>query len=50
MSNMFNECKTLISLEGFSKWNTNNVKDMNSMFSNCEKLSSLIFQNGIQIM
>ena len=36
MSYLFNNCKSLSSLSGISKWNTNNVNNMSWMFSNCE--------------
>ena len=41
MSSMFYRCIQLSSLPDISKWNTNNVTDMNFMFNGCEKLSSL---------
>ena len=41
MMSMFRECKSLTSLPDISKWNTNNVKDMSSMFEGCSSLSSL---------
>ena len=41
MSQMFNNCISLISLPDISKWNTKNVKEMNGMFSNCFSLKSL---------
>ena len=36
---MFYNCSSLSSLPGISKWNTNNVNNMNWMFSNCSLLS-----------
>ena len=41
MHKMFSECSSLISLPDISKWNTNNVTDMNGMFSRCSSLKSL---------
>ena len=41
MSNMFNECKSLISLPDISNWNISNVTDLNGMFKKCPKLISL---------
>ena len=41
MSHMFSLCSSLISLQGISKWNTNNVKDMSYMFLGCSSLISL---------
>ena len=38
---MFHYCQYLSSLPDISKWNTQNVKDMNSMFCYCKLLSSL---------
>ena len=38
---MFNGCSSLISLPNISKWNTNNITDMNSIFCNCLSLNSL---------
>ena len=38
---MFLRCISLISLPDISKWNTSNVKDMNSMFYGCNSLISL---------
>ena len=35
---MFIGCFTLSSLPYISKWNINNVTDMNSMFSKCSSL------------
>ena len=39
MKKMFGHC--LISISNISNWNTNNVKDMSYLFSNCSLLSSL---------
>ena len=36
MNNMFDYCKSLISLPDISKWNTQNVTDMNSIFDYCK--------------
>ena len=44
MSNMFNQCKNLLSLD-VSKFNTSNVVYMTSMFSKCSKLTSLDLSN-----
>ena len=41
MSNIFNGCKSLLSLADISNWNTNNITNMNSMFIFFKKLSSL---------
>ena len=38
---IFYNCSSLSSLPDISKWNTNNVKDMQCMFYNCSSLSSL---------
>ena len=35
MSNMFNECSSLLSLSDTSNWSTNNVTNMSSMFNRC---------------
>ena len=44
MSEMFNGCKGLISLD-LSSFNTANVEDMTSMFTGCNKLTSLNLSN-----
>ena len=41
MGYLFNGCKSLLSLPDISKWNINNVTDMEYLFSVCESLSSL---------
>ena len=41
MSNMFNGCISLISLNEISKWNTKNVINMTAMFKDCSSLKSL---------
>ena len=41
MTNMFNGCKSLISLPDISKWNTTNVKSMSCLFNGCKSLQSL---------
>ena len=41
MLNMFSYCLSLPSLPDISKWNTQEVTDMNNMFSNCKSLTSL---------
>ena len=38
---MFSECKLLISLPDISKWNTNNVINMDYIFNKCKSLISL---------
>ena len=40
-SYMFYDCKSLISLQDFWKWNTINVDNMSHMFYNCHSLISL---------
>lgn len=40
MSNMFNNCQNLISLDS-STWDTSKVTDMDYMFNNCQKLSEI---------
>jgi len=48
MSNMFDNCNSLITLPDISDWDTKNVTNMRNMFSGCESLKSLqIFLNGI---
>ena len=52
---MFTLCEKLLSLPDISKWNTNNVTNMNNMFCNCVKLSSLpdiskLNTNNVSIM
>lgn len=44
MSNMFQGCKTLTSLN-LSDWNPQNVKNMGNMFQFCSSLTSLIINN-----
>ena len=41
MRYIFYGCSSLLSLPDISKWNTNNVTDMSSMFSECLSLSYL---------
>ena len=41
MSDMFNNCSSLISLPDISKWSIKNVTLMNNMFSNCINLESI---------
>ena len=41
MYNMFNECKSLISLPDLSIWNTSNVTYMDRIFKGCESVISL---------
>ena len=38
---MFNGCNSLVSLPDLSKWNTFNVKKMDSFFDGCNSLISL---------
>ena len=45
MSSMFNKCSSLSSLPDISKWNTNNVTDMNHMFYGC---SNMILSTNIK--
>ena len=40
-SNMFYDCKSLISLPDIWKWNTSNITNMSHMFYNCHSLISL---------
>ena len=41
MNYMFYGCSNLSNLPDISKWNTNNVKNMNIMFGGCTKLTSI---------
>ena len=41
LNQMFFNCKSLLSLQDISKWNTINIIDMSSMFYNCYSLSYL---------
>ena len=41
MYNMFEGCKSLISLPDISKWDTSNVIDIGGIFKGCESLISL---------
>ena len=41
MKDLFRGCKSLLSLPDISKWNTNNVIDMEGIFDGCKSLSSL---------
>ena len=41
MNSMFYECRSLSSLPDISKWNTDNVTNMNFLFYNCNSLFSL---------
>ena len=38
---MFFKCSSLLSLPDISKWNTNNVTDINGIFNYCSLLLSL---------
>ena len=38
---MLRKCSSLSSLPDISKWNTNNIIDMNYIFNGCSSLSSL---------
>ena len=42
MSFIFFGCKLLKSLPDISKWDTNKVTDMTGIFSECERLESLL--------
>ena len=47
---MFNECSKISSLPDISKWNTNKVTNMKTMFQGCSSLTQLPdIQNGIQM-
>ena len=39
ISNMFNECSSLISIKDISNWNTSNIEDMSYLFNRCSSLS-----------
>ena len=39
MSCLFSNCISLNSLPDISKWNVNNVENINGLFSNCKKLT-----------
>ena len=41
MSNIFNDCSSIISLSDISNWNTSKVTNMSYMFFNCKSLISL---------
>ena len=41
MQDMFYGCESLISLPDLSKWNTENVINMESMFEGCSSITSL---------
>ena len=41
MKGLFFGCKSLTTLPDISKWNTNNITNMNDLFYNCKSLSSL---------
>ena len=41
MIQIFFGCSSLISLPDISKWNTNNVTNMEGLFANCSSLISL---------
>ena len=41
MSHIFNSCSKLSSLPDISKWITNNVKNMSSMFEGCKLLKKI---------
>ena len=41
ISNMFDNCSSLITLSNISKWNTNDINNMSHMFSCCVSLESL---------
>ena len=44
MNGMFNDCKSLVSLD-LSKFNTTKVTDMSQMFNGCSSLVSLNISN-----
>ena len=35
ISDLLSDCSSLNELPDISKWNTNNIKDMNNLFYNC---------------
>ena len=41
MGNLFAACESLLSLPDISKWSTNKVTNMKSVFYRCSELSSL---------
>ena len=41
LNNMFNECSSLISLDGISEWNTSNIINLSCFFKGCSSLTSL---------
>ena len=41
MEALFRGCTSLTFLPDISKWNTNKIKDMSYMFSDCESLTSI---------
>jgi len=41
MSELFSGCSSLSYLPDISKWNLNNVRNMNDLFSGCSSLSFL---------
>ena len=41
MSGLFHECTSLKSLPDISKWETNNVQNINCLFYECPKLESI---------
>lgn len=45
ISNMFNNCENLTTINGISNWDTSNVKNMRNMFQECEFLEELILSN-----
>ena len=41
MSYLFDGCSSIETLPDISKWNTNNIRDLNAMFRGCSSLKSL---------
>ena len=41
MSYMFHECESLLSIDNFSKWKTNNIINLSYMFYGCSSLSDI---------
>ncbi len=42
INNLFSGCESLEILPDISKWNTNNIKNMTKLFSNCYSLKKII--------
>ena len=45
MNYMFNDCRSLTTLESISNWDVSNVTDMSNMFYQCESLTSINLSN-----